>query len=327
MGCGIIEYARVLVENGIDMLAVSTAEEAIVLKKSEIKADVMLLASNCIKSEVKELIDNDVILTIGSKEAAEIANELATDKKARVHIKIDTGFGRYGFIYNNVEEIINAYKKYPNLQIEGTFSHFAQAYEKKLKVTKIQFDRFISVIETLRNNNINPGLLHICNSSAFLKFPYMHLNASRIGSAFLGRVLVPNNLELKRIGSMESKIIEIKDVPKGYSIGYSGTEKTKRASKIAIIPVGYGDGFRITVSNDMFRVVDRLRNLKASVMELLKKGQVTVNVEGKTCKVLGQIGMCHTAIDITDINAKIGDNVTMNINPIFVKENVRREYR
>jgi alanine racemase len=155
----------------------------------------------------------------------------------------------------------------------------------------------------------------------------MHLNASRIGSAFLGRVLVSNDLGLKRIGSMESKIIEIKDVPKGYSIGYSGTEKTKRASKIAIIPVGYGDGFRITVSNDMFRVVDRLRNLKASVMELLKKGQVTVNVEGKTCKVLGQIGMCHTAIDITDINAKIGDNVTMNINPIFVKENVRREYR
>ena len=237
MDYGLVEYSELLISQGIDTLAVSTAEEAIELKKANLKADILLLASNCIKSEVKELIDNDVILTIGSKKAAEIANDLSEGKKVRAHIKIDTGFGRYGFVYNNSEEIINVYKNYPNLLIEGTFTHFAQAYEKKLKFTKIQFDRFMDVIEVLRNNKINPGLLHICNSSAFLKYPYMHLNAARIGSAFIGRILVENDIGLKRIANLETSITEIKDVPKGYNIGYSCTAKTTRETRIAIIPV------------------------------------------------------------------------------------------
>lgn len=327
MACGLIEYSKILVDNGITMLAVSTAEEAIELKNAKLDVDVLLIGSNSIKSEVKELIEKDVILTIGSKEAAIVANELAQNKKARVHVKIDTGFGRYGFVYNEIEQIKHIYTDYPNLCIEGTFSHFAQAYEKKLKVTQLQFDRFISVIETLKNNKINPGMLHICNSTAFLKYPNMHLNAARIGSAFLGGVFGQNNLGLKRIGSMESKIVEIKDIPKGYNIGYSGTEKTKRPSRIAVVPVGYGDGFSVSASNDMFRFVDRLRNLKHSIEELLKKGKLTVKVNDKTCKVLGQVGMCHTTVDVTDIDAKIGDTVTFDINPLYIKETVRREYR
>ncbi len=238
MDCGLIEYSELLISQGIDTLAVSTAEEALELKRANIKVDIILLSSNCIQSEVKELIDNGVILTIGSKKAAEIANELAEGKKVRAHIKIDTGFGRYGFMYDKTEEILDAYKNYPNLAIEGTFSHFAQAYEgKNLNFTQTQFNRFISVIEVLKNNKINPGLLHICNSSAFLRYPEMHLNAARIGSAFIGRILVENKIGLKRIGNIETSIIELKDVPKGYSIGYSCTAKTKRETKLAIAPV------------------------------------------------------------------------------------------
>ncbi len=322
-GLGLIEFSKILVEQGIKNLAVSTVEEALELKKTNLEANILLLSSVCDAEEVKELVDNGIILTVGSKTAAEIANEL----NARVHIKIDTGFGRYGFVYNHEKEILDAYKNYPNLKIEGTFSHFSQSYAKNDKYTKLQFDRFIKVTEMLKTNGIDAGMLHICNSSAFLKYPYMHLNAARIGSAFLGRILVENNLGLKKIAKLETKITEIKTLPKGYNIGYSCTEKTKRETKVAIVPVGYGDGFSMSASNDMFRVVDRLREVKTALINLTKKGKITVEVDNAACKVLGQIGMCHTAIDVTDVNAKIGSKVVMNVNPIFIQSSVRREYR
>ena len=83
----------------------------------------------------------------------------------------------------------------------------------------------------------------------------------------------------------------------------------------------------MTPSYDMFRFVDRLRGLKGAFSRLIKQGKITVNVDGKECKILGQIGMCHTAIDITDIDAKVGSKVVMQINPIHVQNSVRREYR
>ncbi|MBR6033171.1 MAG: alanine racemase [Clostridia bacterium] len=217
-GIGLIQYASVLVEQGIHYLAVSSPEEAIEIKKAGINANVILLASICNESEVKELIENDVILTIGSKEAAIVANKLSNDRKVRAHIKIDTGFGRYGFKYSDTETIIETYKNYPNLQIEGTFSHFSESFKKNGKYTKLQFDRFMSVIDTLKKNDINPGMLHICNSFAFLNNPSMHLDASRIGSALVGRVGLRNDISLKKIGIMETKICELKMLKKGEPI-------------------------------------------------------------------------------------------------------------
>lgn len=325
-GLGLIEYSKILINQGINFLAVSTVEEAIALREAGIEVDILLLSSICIEEEVKMLIDNDIILSIGSLQAAEVANKLAKEKKVRAHIKIDTGFGRYGFVYTQINEIVEAYKNYPNLIIEGTFSHFSQSYAKNEKYTKLQFDRFISVIETLKLNDINPGMLHICNSSAFLKYPYMHLNAARIGSAFLGRILVPNKIGLKRIAKLETQIIEIKTLPKGYNIGYSCTEKTKKETKIAVLPVGYYDGFNVSTSNDMFRIIDRIRDVYGALKRVLKKGKITVVVGEARCKVLGQIGMHHTIIDITGANANIGDKVTMDVKPIYVQGAIRREY-
>ena len=321
-GLGLIEFSKLLVSQGIDYLAVSTVEEAIELKQSGIEAEVLLLSSVCNRLEVQTLVDNGVILTVGSTLSAQVANEF----NARVHVKIDTGFGRYGFLYNKEKDILDLYKDYPNLKIEGTFSHFAQSYAKDETYTKLQFDRFISVIEMLKMNDIEPGMLHICNSTAFLKYPLMHLNAVRIGSAFLGRILTENNLGLRKIAHLETEIIETKLLPKGHNVGYSCSAKTKRETKIAIVPVGYYDGFNVTGANDMFRFVDRLRDFKGALKNLIKKGKITVKVNGKECNVMGQIGMCHTAIDITDIDAKAGDKVIMDVNPIHIQTSLRREW-
>ena len=287
-GLGIVEYTKFLIDRGMDFFAVSTIEEALKLRESGIKEKILMLSSTSIKEDVRKLVDNNIIITIGSAQSAKIANEIGKElnKKVQVHLKIDTGFGRYGFIHNQREELIILLKELENIKIEGTYSHFSISFYKKDKYTKLQFTRFIDCIEILQKNNIKTGMLHICNSSAFIKFPNMHLNAVRVGSAFLGRLAFVNSLGLKKIGYLKSNVSEIKILPKGYNIGYSNTYTTKKETKVAIIPAGYMDGINITTDRDMFRPVDKIRYIVRDIKDALKKQNKYVKINNNNCKIL-----------------------------------------
>ena len=189
-GLGIVEYTKFLIDNGIDFFAVSTVEEAMLLRENGIKEKILMLSSTAIKEEIEKLVENNIIITIGSQNDVKIAQEVASEKniKIKAHLKIDTGFGRYGFIYSNREEMIQVLKEMKNIEIEGTFSHFSISFFDD-KYTKKQFDRFLQVIEILKMNDIPTGMLHICNSSAFVKFPIMHLNAVRIRFCFYRKIV------------------------------------------------------------------------------------------------------------------------------------------
>lgn len=327
-GLGLIEYANFLIDNGISFLAVASTEEALKLRKSGIKEKILMLSSTADKQEVEELIKNNIILTIGSSEAGKVANEIATslNSNAKIHLKIDTGFGRYGFMYDNPTEIIEAVKTWKNLKITGTYSHYSIAFNKKSEYTQRQFERFMKVIETLKENKIETGLLHICNSSAALKFPNQHLDAVRIGSAFLGRIIVPNKIGLRKIGYLKTRVYEIKELEKGNNIGYTNSFKTKKKTRIAILPCGYSDGVNVKVDKDMFRLVDKLRYIVHEVKCLLKKQALYVKINGENCKILGRVGMCHVAVDITGKNIKVNDEAQIQVNPIYVNSNIERVY-
>ena len=327
-GLGLVEYTKFLIDNGISTFAVSTVDEALKLREAGINEDILMLSSSAIEEDVRELVKNNIIITIGSKEDIIVAEKIANEEKkeVRAHLKIDTGFGRYGFIYNNPEKIVEALKEIKNIKIEGTFSHFSISFYDE-KYTRLQFKRFIDTVGILQENKIKTGVLHICNSSAFLKYPDMHLNAVRVGSAFLGRLSFKNDLGLKKIAYLESKVSEIKELPPKFNIGYSNTYETKNKIKIAIIPCGYMDGINIINDKDMFRFVDKLRYIIRDIKNFGKKQNIYIDINGQKCKVLGRVGTYHLTCDITNKKIDIGDKANININPKFVNSNVRREYR
>ena len=327
-GLGLVQFTKTLIEQGIKSFAVATKEEAMTLRKEGIEEEILMLSPCSKKQELKELIENDIILTLSSKEDVRIIEEIGEEigKNIKVHLKIDTGFGRYGFLYSKRDELIEIIKGLKNIKIEGTYTHFSVSFFDE-KYTKLQFERFINVIEVLKMNEIEPGILHVCNSSAFLKYPYMHLNAVRIGSTFLGRLSFKDYLGLNKIGYLESEVIEIKELPKGFNIGYSNTYTTNKNTKVALIPVGYMDGVNIETGRDMFRWVDKLRYIVRDIKDFFKKQNMYVKIGDNKCKVLGRIGTYHVVCDVTGKNVKIGEKAIFHINPKYVDSNIRREYR
>ena len=327
-GMGIVEYTKFLIDNGISMFAVSTMEEALKLRKEGIKEEILMLSSTAIEDDVRTLVKNKIILTIGSKEDIIIAEKIGKEENQtiRVHLKIDTGFGRYGFVYSKRDEMVEALKNIQNVKIEGTYTHFSISFFDE-KYTKLQFKRFIDVLEVLKMNKIETGMLHVCNSSAFVKYREMHLNAVRIGSAFLGRLSFENNVGLKKIGYLESAVSEIKDLPKGFNVGYSNTYKTKTETKIAVIPCGYMDGINIINNRDMFRTIDKLRYIVRDIKDFFKKQKIYIKIKDKNYEIIGRIGTYHIICNISNSDIKIGNKVIINVNPKFVDSSIRREYR
>lgn len=322
-GFGLKEFAAVLKENGIKTFAVTEVDDITELREAVNDCDILVMRSTGIEDEAKIIAENGCIATIGSLNAAEVMDRVSENLgvKTKCHLKIDTGMGRYGFMPSQVEDAIKCYD-FENLEFTGAYTHFSSAFSNE-QLTKAQLVLFKDTMEQIKKAGKNVGIIHASNSPALLNVEGVSLDSVRIGSAFTGRVITKNKTGLNRIGCLEAEVIETKTVPKGYAIGYNGLYKTTRETKIAIVPIGHYDGFGLTKEKENADLHSVLSQLK----KYLKKQHLSVKINGKMYRVIGEIGLSHTAVDITGSDVKIGDTAAVDISPLMVNPRIKRIYK
>lgn len=283
-GHGAITVSKLFLENGVDRLAVSTLLEGMELRKSGIDASILIM-NYTPPIQYDKIIEYNLIQNIYDIEDARALSQEAVkaNKTATIHIKIDTGMGRLGFLPNeqSIEDIQGIFGL-PNIYIEGIYTHFAKSDEEDKSFTELQYKRFMWIIDELKNRNINIPIKHVSNSAAIIRMPEYNLDMVRAGIILYGHYPAENlerdQINIKPAMALKTSISYIKNVPGGTGISYNQTFVTKEDSIIATLPIGYADGYSRTLSN---------------------KGKVYV--EGSPAPIVGNICMDQMMINITGI--------------------------
>jgi alanine racemase len=293
-GHGLVDASKAALLGGVDVLGVGDLEEALRLRDAKIHTPILILGGISKEEELEEVIRHNITPTIFNFEIAKSLSEISARKgiSTKIHIKIDTGMGRLGFHYTEAVQEIKKIAQLPALKLEGLFSHLATADEVDKSYATEQFEKFQFVIEELQRIGIRFPLTHIANSAAILDLPEMHLELVRPGITLYG--LFPSDRLRERIAlkpAMEFKtvIIHLKKLPKGSGVSYGRTYTTRKEEKIAVLKVGYANGYSRALSN---------------------KGEVLIR--GKRAPVIGRVCMDLCMVDVTHIpGVQVGDEVVL----------------
>ncbi len=307
-GLGLMETAKLLRDEGIHSFAVSDPRDAEKLRSAGfIEERIMMLRSTADSEELEKLIDLGVICTVGSYDAAVAINGIAEARRTvcEVQIKVDVGLGRYGFMTSETDKIASIFRYMPNLAIIGIFSTFSQPWKNK-HVTLAEFDAFQSVLEKLSSMGFETGTTFIGDTESLFRYDFGRMDAVKIGTAFSGRV-AKGISGLQKVGYIDAGIEEIGWYPKGHRIG----DKTlKKPAKLAVLSVGYYHGFGVNRYERDMGILGLWRARKTALY---------VKVNGQRARVIGNVGMMHTIVDVTKVECRVGDSVILDVDPVNVK--------
>ena len=325
-GLGLLPMAETCRAAGLDHFAVTEIAEARTLREGGFETEpILMLQPTADADEITALLPLHVIFTISSTEDASVLAGLAAQAgvTAEAHIKIDTGMGRYGFLPEDMDHILGVYREQKNIAVSGVYTHFNCAFGSK-KLTHQEFETFRKTVSAIREAGFETGTVHCCNSSAFLRFPEMHCDGVRLGSAILGRV--PFHTKLRPVGYAEAHVEELRILPKGHPTGYGAMWTAREDTPVAIVPIGWYNGFRERCDGGITRFRDCLSLILRGLRGIFFRALPLVEVNGHKCRVVGQIGMLHIAVDVRGIECKPGDRVIVPINPLHVK-GMKIQYR
>lgn len=283
----------------IDMLCVALLSDALKLQASGISKPILVIGA--IDTDPAQALGKNIHLFVYSRTIAQELHAIALDRGLPflVHIKIDTGLSRLGLLYTNAIQEISDIRKLSGLEIVGIYSHFSQAQACNIEFSNLQIQRFTAIISELHAIDMYPRYIHMSNSAATLRFTIPGCNLFRVGAAIYGlwpseetRIEVQKkhpSFDLKPVLRWKSHIMHIQTIPAGSFIGYNGTHQVTRPSRIAIIPVGYQDGYDIQFSNTTY-----------------------ILINNTIVQIVGRICMNHCMADITDLtDIQIGAQVTL----------------
>lgn len=285
-GHGLVEVARAAWAAGAEMLAVDSVDEGIQLRIAKVRAPILVLGY-VQQGEYQRVIEHTLQISIFNKEDIPVLAQTASGAHTpvRVHLKIDTGLHRLGINSNEIVEYAKAIKQEPYLILEALYSHFADTSD--IQYSREQIKEMQSALFLLQQGGFDElPPVHMAASGAIKKFPEAHFDMVRPGLAIYG--LEESIMNLKPALKWSTKIVQVKRVSEGSQVGLGLTYKTKRIASLAVVPVGYADGYHRELSN------------KAEML-----------YGGKRVKVVGNVGMNSTIIDTTGLSAKVGDQVVL----------------
>jgi len=327
-GLGLLELARAVREEGVSRFAVTEPADARRLRGGGFAdEEILILRSTAVHEEIDEIFDACATASIGSYDAAVALNGMAKERGMVVdaHLIVDTGMGRYGFLPSETDRILSVFRFMESINITGVYTHFYAAFASE-KATLAQYTALASVVDAIREAGFDPGMVHAANSAALFRYKLQPLDAVRVGSAITGRVAGKGNHGLFRVGRLQAPVIEIRWVPKGQTVGYGGAYVAKRPTRIAIVPLGYGDGYLVERAHDIYRFRDMARYCLGEIKKWLTSRIFTVSLNGKRVRVLGHVGLAHTALDVTEIECAVGDLASFDVSPLMVDSAIPRVY-
>lgn len=295
-GHGALECARRLAREGADWFGVALPEEGIELRASGITQPILCLAGFW-EGQADACIQHKLVPVVSRLDMIE-----ALDRSARVagivadlHVKIDTGMGRLGVRFDDLGEFTEALKRFKNVRVDGLMTHFAAADDPSCEtLTEEQIGRFENVARLFQSRGYQPAYLHSANSAGIFSHPEALGNMVRPGGVLYGlwRDILPpaaRDNELRAVMSLRSRVMLLKWVPPGETIGYGCTFEASRKTLVATVPIGYDDGYLRGLSN---------------------RGHVIVR--GTYAPVVGRISMDLTILDVTNVpGIELGDTVTL----------------
>ena len=298
-GHGAVPVAKCLAECGVDWFGVATVEEAIELREAGITEPVLLLGG-LYMSDPAHLIEHRLTPSVSSTARLDTYAECARrlGRPIEFHLKVDTGLGRLGLPLDRLRAFVEHFRELEGLELKGYFTHLASAEDMVASQTEEQSERFLRGLEQLRSLGCDPQWIHVSNSAALLADRAFPENLVRVGALLYGYCLplvhtpeteVPSTPAFEPILTFKSRVVFLKDVPSGTSLGYGAAFHTRRASRIATVPVGYADGLSRGLSNRGFAIV-----------------------RDRRARIVGSISMDLALLDVTDVpGVDVGDEIIL----------------
>lgn len=292
-GHGVIPIARQALQCGVEYLAVARVTEGLEIRSEGIDCPILvceIAPPESLEIAIREKLDLTIATVDGARYVNAVAGQLGTS--ARVHVKVDTGMGRLGFLHREAATSIESVFRLPHLNVVGVFSHFATSEEDDQKFAHEQLNRFTSVLDVLDSKKIKIPLRHMANSGAIFNLPGSHFDMVRPGIALYGYAPLrgmKHSIALKPVMSVLSRVSFLKRVESGVSISYGRRYHTQRPTTIATVPIGYGDGFSRSLTN------------RADAL-----------INGKRYPIVGTVCMDHLMLDVGgETEVSVGDDVTL----------------
>ncbi len=293
-GMGAVELSKLYIKNGVDMLSVAVITEALELRK-EIGSETnmpLLVMGYTPDSYFEDAINNDITLTLFTLEQAQKLDKIANNLNltAKIHIKIETGMNRLGFLPTKENaDIVKKISDLKNIYIEGIFTHFARADEKDKTATHNQAKLFIDFNELLVERGLDIAIKHAANSATIVDLPEYYFNMVRPGIILLGSYpsdeVDRQNIDVDFCITLKAQLANVKTVEADTGISYGHKYITNKETIIGTLPFGYADGFSRNLSNNFY-----------------------VMVKGVKCPQLGRICMDQIMVDLSEVeNPQIGD--------------------